>query len=154
MSPGVPHMGYTYLSLLDSPELLQILMTLTTVIKPLLRQGYRYFKLFKAFSKFSRRHSAFVEKYTVSLKTLLQQGISEPEFYADLVYRFRKIVGKSNFSEQFRKLINRDKRIVYSLDIMRQTACLVVNPVIVDGYASLFNCTTAVRASDSMTASS
>ena len=36
MSPGVPHMGYTYLNLLDSPELLQILMTLTTVIKPLL----------------------------------------------------------------------------------------------------------------------
>ena len=33
---GVPHMGYTYLSLLDSPELIQILMTLTTVIKPLL----------------------------------------------------------------------------------------------------------------------
>ena len=55
---------------------------------------------------------------------------------------------------QFRKLINRYKRIGYSLDIMRQTACLVVNPVIVDGYASLFNCTTAVRASDSMTASS
>ena len=36
MFPGVPHMGYTYLNLLDSPELLQILMTLTTVIKPLL----------------------------------------------------------------------------------------------------------------------
>ena len=35
MSPGVPHMGYTYLNLLDSSELLQIL-TLTTVIKPLL----------------------------------------------------------------------------------------------------------------------
>ena len=34
--PGVHHMGYTYLNLLDSPELLQILMTLTTVIKPLL----------------------------------------------------------------------------------------------------------------------
>ena len=72
----------------------------------------------------------------------------------DLVYRFRKIVGKSNLSEQFRKLINRYKRIGYSLDIMRQTACLVVNPIIVDGYASLFNCTTAVRASDSITASS
>ena len=41
-----------------------------------------------------------------------------------------------------------------SLDIMRQTACLVINPIIVDGYASLFNFTTAVRASDSMTASS
>ena len=36
MSPGVPHMGYTYLNFLDSPELLQILMILTTVIKPLL----------------------------------------------------------------------------------------------------------------------
>ena len=36
MSPSVPHMVYTYLNLLDSPELLQILMTLTTVIKPLL----------------------------------------------------------------------------------------------------------------------
>ena len=88
----------------------------------------------------------------LAAKTLLQQGISEPEFYGDLVYRLRKIVGKSNFSEQFRKLINRYKRIGYSLDIMRQTACLVVNPIIVDGYASLFNCTTAVRASDSMTA--
>ena len=36
MSPGVPHVGYTYLNLLDSSELLQILVTLTTVIKPLL----------------------------------------------------------------------------------------------------------------------
>ena len=105
--------------------------------KPL-RQGYRYFKLLKALSKFYRRHSALLEKSSVSLKTLLQQGVSEPEFYSDLVYRFRKIVGKSNFSEQFRKLINRYKRIGYSLDIMQQTACLVVNPIIVDGYASLF----------------
>ena len=99
------------------------------------RQGYRYFKFRKAFSKFYRRHSALVEKYNVGLKKLLQQGISEPEFYGDLVYRFRKIVRKSNFSEQFRKLVNRYKRIGYILDIMRQTACLVINPIIVDGYA-------------------
>ena len=132
-------------------------MTFTAVIKPLLPnflgRAIVIFKLRKEFSKFYRRHSAFVEEYSVSLKTLLQQGISEPEFYGDLVYRFRKIVGKSNFSEQFRKLINRYNLIGYSLDIMRQTACLVVNQIIVDGYNSLFNCTTAVRASDSMTAS-
>ena len=67
----------------------------------LLRQGYRYFKLLKAFSKFYRRHSALLEKYSVGLKTLLQQGISKPDFFGDIVYRFRKIVGKSNFSEQF-----------------------------------------------------
>ena len=35
MSPGVPHMGYTYLDWLDSSELLQILVTLTAVIEPL-----------------------------------------------------------------------------------------------------------------------
>ena len=34
--PSVPHMGYTYLNSLVSPELLQILVTLTAVIKPLL----------------------------------------------------------------------------------------------------------------------
>ena len=91
-------------------------------------------------------------KYIIHYKE--EYTFLKPEFYGDLVYRFRKIVGKSNFSEQFRKLINRYKRIGYSLDIMRQTACLVVNPIILDGYASLFNCTTAVWASDSMTASS
>ena len=121
-----------------------------TLTAKLLKQGYRYFKLSKAFSKFYRRHSALVEKYSVSLKTLLQQGMSEPEFYGDLVYRFiRKNVGKSNFSEQFRKLLTVIKELAVAWIL-----CLVVNPIIVDGYASLFNCTTAVRASDSMTASS
>ena len=64
MSSGVPHTGYTYLNLLNSPELLQILVTLTAVIKPLLPNfvGYRYFKLRKAFSKFYRRHNALVEQ--------------------------------------------------------------------------------------------
>ena len=119
---GVPHMGYTYLNLLDSPELLQILVTLTALTAKLLRQGYHNCKLRKALSKFYRRHSVLVEKYSVSLKTLLQQGISEPEFYGDLEYRLRTIVGKSNFSEQFRKRINRYKRIGYSLDTMWQTA--------------------------------
>ena len=76
-----------------------------------------------------------MEKYNVSLRKLLQQGISEPEFYADLVYRIRKIVGESNFSEQFRKLINRYKIIGYNPYIMRQTACLVVNPITVESYA-------------------
>ena len=86
-----------------------------TLTAKLLRQGYRYFKLRKAFSKFYRRHSALLEKYSVSLKTLLQQGISEPEFYGDLVYRFRKIVGNFSFSEQFRKLIIKELAITWIL---------------------------------------
>ena len=83
--PSVSHMGYIYLNLLDSPELLQILVALTAVIKPLLpnflgRAFDRYFKLRKAFPKFYRKHSALVEKYNVSLKLLLQQGISKQNF--------------------------------------------------------------------------
>ena len=41
-----------------------------------------------------------------------------------------------------------------SIDIILQTVCLVVNPVTADSYALLFYCTEAVRALDSMTASS
>ena len=55
----------------------------------LLRQGYKYYNIHKAFSKFYRRHFDIVSKYNVELKTLLLQGISEPEFYGDLVYKFK-----------------------------------------------------------------
>ena len=56
----------------------------------LLRQGYRYHKIRKAFSKFYRLHFDIVSKYNVGLKTLHLHGLSEPEFYGDLVYKFRK----------------------------------------------------------------
>ena len=49
----------------------------------LLQQGYRYHKLRKAFSKFYRRHFEFVSKYDTGLRSLLQQGLSEPAFYGD-----------------------------------------------------------------------
>ena len=91
MSPGVSQIGYTYLKLLDSSNLSNFNYRNKALTAKLLRQGYRYFKLRKAFSKFYRRHSALVEKFSVGLKTTY-------------------------------------KRIGYSQDIMRQTACLVVNP--------------------------
>ena len=88
-----------------------------------------------------------MSKYNVGLKTLLQ-GLSEPEFYGDLVYRFRKIIGKNDFSYHFKKIIVRYKKIGYNTDDLRQTACLVVNPIRVNSFAYLFNCTTVGRASD------
>ena len=91
-------------------------------------------------------------KYNIGLKTLLQQGISEPIFYGDLVYKFKRIVGKPNFSDQFKKIVKRYIRVGYNLDIMRQSACLVLNPITVYSYGFLFNCTTVGQASDSMTA--
>ena len=41
-------------------------------------------------SKFYRRHYELVSKFNVGLKTLLHQGLSEPEFYGDLVYKLKK----------------------------------------------------------------
>ena len=82
----------------------------------------------------------------------MYQGLSEPEFYGDLVYKFKKIVGRADFSDQFRKIIVRYKRIGYNINIMRQSACLVFNPITVNNFVSLFNCTPVGRASDSMRA--
>ena len=47
----------------------------------LLKQGYRYHKIQKVFSKFYHRHSELIVKYNIGLKTLLQQGISEPNLW-------------------------------------------------------------------------
>ena len=80
----------------------------------LLQQGYRYHKLRKTFSNFYRRHYELVSKSNVGLKTLLHQGLYEPEFYGDLVYKFKKIVRRADFSDQFRKIIVRYKRIRYN----------------------------------------
>ena len=65
----------------------------------LLKQGYRYHKLRKAFSKLYRRHDDLVSKFNVGLKSLLHQGLSEPEFYGDLVYKFKTIMGRTDFSD-------------------------------------------------------
>ena len=60
----------------------------------LFKQGYRCNKIRKAFSKFYCRHSELIVNYNIGFKTLLQQGISEPIFYGDLVYMYKfKIVG-------------------------------------------------------------
>ena len=40
------------------------------------------------------------------------------------------------------------KKIAYNINVMRQTACLVVNPVKVNSFGYLFNCTTVGRTSD------
>ena len=75
--------------------------------------------------------SSELSTYNFGLKALLQEGQSGPEFDGDLVYKFRKIVGKTDFSDQFKKK-------------KKKTACILINPVMFDNFASLFNCTTVV----------
>ena len=46
----------------------------------LLKQGYRYHTLRKTFSKFCCLHFELISKFNVGLKSLLNLGLSEPEF--------------------------------------------------------------------------
>ena len=55
----------------------------------LLKQGYRYHKLCKTFSKFYRRYYDLVSKFQVGLKSLLRQGLFEPDFYGDFKVALR-----------------------------------------------------------------
>ena len=40
---------------------------------------------------------------------------------------FKNVIGRTEFTDQFRKIIIRHKRIGYDLNVMRQSACLVIN---------------------------
>ena len=67
------------------------------------------------------------------------------------MYKLKKIVGSNNFSAQFIRIISHYKKIGYNINVLQQTACLVVNPITVGNFAFLFNCTPVGRTSDSMT---
>ena len=71
--------------------------------------------------------------------SLLKQGFSEPEFYGDLVYKFRKYFGRKDFSNQLKNII----RTGYNINVLRQGACFTAN-----NFAALLNCMPAGRASD------
>ena len=88
----------------------------------LLNQCYRYHKLRKGFSKFYRRHSDLVSKFNVGFKSLLQQSLPEPEFYGDLVYKFRKkmlaMTSVPNFVKSFFDIKRLGQHICYTTDCM------------------------------------
>ena len=56
-----------------------------------------------------------------------------------------------DFPYHFKKIIVRYKKIGYNIDVLRQTACLVVNPIKVNNFAYIFDCTTVGRTSDGLT---
>ena len=73
----------------------------------------------------------------------------------DFSFQFRKIIPNSNSLFLITNwlailLTTRYRRIGYNLNVMRQSACLVFNPIMVDNYAAFFNCTSVGRASDDL----
>ena len=117
----------------------------------LLKQDYLYHKLCKTFSKFYRRYFDLISKFKIGLKSLLCQELLEPEFYGDFVYKLKRIVGPNNFTVRLIKIISHYKKIGCNINVLQQTACLVVNPITIGNFAFLFNCTPMGRTSDSMT---
>ena len=142
-----------------------VLVTCKNEEDPIKNEGARFFtKLYQIIYQYFRRsradNSGVGVVYSQNLNSskllcmsLLPARIKMILMNGDLVYKFKKIIGNPNFSNLLKRIVNRFKRAGYSLDIMRQTACLVFNPIMVEDYAALFSCTAVVQASDSMTAS-
>ena len=65
--------------------------------------------------------------------------------------KLKKNVGSYYFSAQFIKIISHYKKIGYNINVLQQTACLVVDPITVDNFAFLFNCMAVGRTLDSLT---
>ena len=95
----------------------------------LLQQGYRYRKLRKTFSKFYRRYYELVSKFSVGLKNFCikayrNRNFMVTEYKNSKKKKKKKIEGRADFSDQFRKIVVRYKCIGYNINIMRQSACL------------------------------
>ena len=86
----------------------------------------------------------------VGLQSLLHQGLSEPDFYGDLVYKLKKIAGSNGFSARFIEVVSHCEKIGYNINVLQRAACLVVGPITVGNFAFLFNGTPVGRTSDSM----
>ena len=82
------------------------------------------------------------------LKHFFCKAFQNLNFMATWLYKFKKIIRKNDFPYHFKKIIVRYKKIGYNINVMRQTACLVVNPINVNSFAYLFKCTTVGRTSD------
>ena len=79
---------------------------------------------------------------------ILETLTNSPSGTEDNVYSSHSV-----FSDQLNKILsNVLKKVGYNLDIMRQSACLVVNPITAESCDFLINCMTMGKASDLMTA--
>ena len=64
------------------------------------------------------------------------------------MYKLRTVVGKLEFSDQFSKIVIYYKRKGFSIDVIKQSASLEVDPITADRFHYLFNCTPVGLGSD------
>ena len=110
-----------------------------------LKQGYRYRKVHKTFSKFYRRYSEFTIKFNIGLTKLFCNftgHIRASILWRFSLLKFKRIVEKDCFLDQFKKNIKCFSRVWYNMDIMRQFECLLINSVTVYSYVFFFDSAT------------
>ena len=66
----------------------------------------------------------------------MQQGISEPIFYGDFVYKYKRIVGKPNLSDQFKQIVKRYIRFGYEYGYHATVCMPSFKPITVNSYGS------------------
>ena len=84
-------------------------------------------------------------KFWKYLKLVNRQGYKLLPTLVRLLYQFpcssfKNIIGRTDLSDQFRKVMICCKSFGYNLNVVRQSTCLMINPILVDNFAALFNC--------------
>ena len=72
------------------------------------------------------------------------------EFDGDLVYKLKEIVGFNYLL--IIKIISYCKKNGYNINVLQQTACMVVNPITYSSFAFILNCMPIGRNSESVMA--
>jgi hypothetical protein len=94
--------------------------------KKLLKQGFLYHNLRNKFARFYSKYGDLISKYNVSLKWHLNNGISHPSFYGDVLKRVRKLkYVKPNVHIKLFNLINLFLSKGYDAYVLKNT-CLMV----------------------------
>ena len=95
----------------------------------LLTQGYKYHKLRKTFEKFFRSYSDLFSTFgEISFQEYVTEGISQPVFYGDLVYKLRRVRCEANLVSSVSKIVKRLRRRKYDPLIIERTIGLELGP--------------------------
>lgn len=103
----------------------------------LLKQGYRYHKLRRAFSKFYNNYNSQLFKYNCTLKSFLKLGISQPHFYGDVVYKLRKIRNTTDFQHKITKTIKTFLKRDYDKVVLQTSVLKVYNKSVLSSVRNL-----------------
>ena len=90
---------------------------------------YRHHKLRKTFGKFFRAYSDLLSKFgEISFQEYVSEGISQPVFYGDLIYKLRRVKCEANFVSSGSKIVKRIRRRKYDPVVIERTIGLVLGP--------------------------